>query len=379
MNEKEETGWDRRRIRRFLSDTLFLPLLRSSALPLLLALTGCLPSSNQRKLDRTLFPSDSLSREIAEAAPVDTLQFVRRVEAPPEALLEYPTSFALGPDGGIVVAETRRGALVRFDAEGQYRSAFQWESFSYPFLAGVRGDTVAVLNRGAHRVDLVVGDDVVQSLDVPEVRNGSALLTERGLFYKTAAEGEGATLYHFDLDGTEVARYNLTGPYWRHLGFLRTWGDSLLALSGYRPVVDVLAPETREGAVLDTLALAGFDSPQLARSRLWAAGDVDEPPLLSPAAAALGDRLFVLNARPGWVRIDVFRRDSAPGGPRLVLERALVQPDPAVDKTFLPVDLVARSVPGGVEFVVLTADPRPGLTFLRWGPDAAVASYGKAR
>ena len=346
---------------------------RASALPLALslavALTGCLPSSNQRKLDRALFPSDSLSRAIAEAAPVDTMRLVREVTAPPEAILEVPTTVAIRPDGGVVVAETRRGALVRFDAEGEYESAFQWEPFSYPFLAGVRGDTVAVLNRGAYRVDLVVGDRVVRSIDVPEERNGSALLTTRGLFYKTATEDDGSTLYHISLDGEERARYDLPGPYWRHFGFLRPWGDSLLALSGYRPVVDVLAPDTPAGATLDTLWLAGFDSPQFFRSRQFATGDADEPPLLTPAAAAVGDRLFVLNARPGWVRIDVFRRDDGPEGPRLLLERGLVEPDPQLQKQYFAADLAARRVDGGYEFVVLQTEPQPGLTFLRWTPE----------
>lgn len=375
MGEREKRSEQRR------SEPTFFVLLpfhllarmgRSSSLPLAFALAlflaGCLPSSNQRKLDRALFPSDSLSRVIAEAAPVDTLRLVREVTPPPEAMLEVPTSLALLPGGGIVVAETRRGALVWFDAEGGYERAFQWEAFSYPFLAGVTGDTVAVLNRGAYRVDLVVGDRVVQSVDVPEVRNGNALLTERGLFYKVASEEEGARLYRFGLDGEEQTRYDLAGPYWRHFGFLRPWGDSLLALSGYRPVVDVLTPETPAGATLDTLALAGFDSPQLERSHLWALGDVDEPPLLTPAAAAVGDRLFVLNARPGWVRIDVFRRDDGPDGPRLVLERGLVEPAPQLRKQYFAADLAARRIDGGIEFVVLTTEPQPGLTFLRWTP-----------
>ena len=338
-------------------------------------LAGCLPSSNQRKLNRQLFASDSLSREISATVPVDTLVLVRRVIPPPEAILEFPTSLALLPDGRIVVAETRRGALVTFDTEGTYRSAFQWESFSFPFIAGTLGDTVAVLNRGSHRVDLIVGDDVVRSVDVPDERNGNALLTADGVLYKTAPEDAVARLYHLDLDGTEQARYDLAGPYWRHLGFLRPWGDSVLVLSGYRPVVDVLTPSTPSGTVLDTLMLAGFDSPQLERSRLWAAGDVDEPPLLSPAASPIGDRLFVLNARPGWVHIDVFRRDAGPDGPRLLLERSLMQPNPGIDNEFYAVDLAARRVEGGVEFIILTTKPAPGLTFLRWTPEGeAMAS-----
>ena len=218
-------------------------------------------------------------------------------------------------------------------------------------------------------MDLVVGDEVVQSVAVPEHRNGNALLTERGLFYKTAPEDSVARVYHLGLDGAERARYDLAGPYWRHLGFLRAWGDSVLVLSGYRPVVDVLTPSTPAGAVLDTLALAGFDSPQLERSRLWAAGDVDEPPLLSPAAAVVGDRLFVLNARPGWVHIDVFRRDAGPDGPRLLLERSLMQRNPRIDNDFYAVDLAARRVDGGIEFIVLTTKPAPALTFFRWMPE----------
>ena len=344
---------------------------RSSALPLLLAsllFAGCLPSSNQRKLKRALFPSDSLSRQIAEATPVDTLQLVRRVDAPPEAILEYPTSLGLLADGRIVVAETQRGALVTFDVQGGYERALQYEGFSYPFLAGTKGDTVAVLNRGAHRVDYVVGDDVVHAVAVPEARNGNALLTSDGLYYKTAVEGEGTTLYRFDDAGAEQDRWTLQGPYWRHLGFLRSWSEQVLALSGYRPVVDVLAPYTPSGSTLDTLALVGFDSPQLERSRLWAAGDVDEPPLLTPAAAALDDRLFVLNARPGWLRIDVYARGE--GGLRL--QRILLQPNPTMDNQLLYVDLAARRVPGGVEFVALTTKPRPGFAFYFW-PDTLAA------
>ena len=98
-----------------------MPNLRSSALPLLLStllLAGCLPSSNQRKLERALFPSDSLSRQIAEAAPVDTLRLVRVVTAPPEAVLEFPTSLAFLPDGTLFIASEASGGtarLFRFD------------------------------------------------------------------------------------------------------------------------------------------------------------------------------------------------------------------------------------------------------------------------
>ncbi|MDX1531537.1 MAG: hypothetical protein R3362_08425 [Rhodothermales bacterium] len=333
---------------------------------LALGWAGCLPGSEQ-KTARDLFPSDSLSRRIAAGVPVDTLQRVRTITAPPEAGLEYPTGIALLPGDRIAVVDARRGALHRFSTAGDYLGGVAGAGFAYPFLAGARGDTVAVLSRGANRVDLVVGDRVVRRIEGPSGRNAAALLTDRGLYFKTSSEDDGAVLRRLDPQGEEAARYRLSGPWWRHLGFLRAWGDTLVSLSGYRPVVDVLPLAAPAGAALDTLALAGFDSPQLARSRLFATGEVDEPPLLSPAAAALGDRLFVLNARPGWTRIDVFRRDPSGGG-RLLLERGLVAPAPAFRDDFFAADLAVREAPGGIEFAVLEAETVPAVALYRWAP-----------
>ena len=73
----------------------------------------------------------------------------------------------------------------------------------------------------------------------------------------------------------------------------------------------------RPGAVPDTLALVGFDSPQMVRSHRFLLGEVDQPPLLTSSAAVAGGRLFALNLRGDHVRVDVYGLDGR-------LERALV-------------------------------------------------------
>ena len=145
---------------------------------------------------------------------------------------------------------------------------------------GARGDTLAVLSRGVPRLDLVAGGRIVRQIPLPEGEQPTALVTDRAIYYKLVPEA-GATLARLDSTGRSVERYRLAGPHWRHYGFLRAWGDSVLSLSGYRPVIDVLAPEADDP---DSLALVGFDSPLLVRSWQFAQGEVAEPPLLTSAA-----------------------------------------------------------------------------------------------
>lgn len=327
-------------------------------LPLLalLLLAGCLPSS-QKELPRSLTPGDSLSRRIADTTAVDPLTLLSRTEPP--ARIGYPTGIQYRAGGGLVVADSKAGVLRSIGADGAWGEV--WASgFSYPFLAGGVGDTVAVLNRDRQRLDLVAGGaeggETVARIPTPEGTYANALVSARGVWFKAGGDGEQPFLARLSRAGEVLSQRDLPGPWWRHLGFLRAWGDTTLSLSGYRPVVDVLA-----GGRLDTLALRGFDSPLLVRSNQFLHGDLDEPPLLAPSAVALGDRLFVLNARLGWVRIDVYGRDG-----RLV--RILEVPDPQRDDQFFPVDLAARrDSTGGVELAVLTLEPEPALYRYRWG------------
>lgn len=337
------------------------------AVPVLLAagllLAGCLPT-DQRRLSRELFPADSLSRALAEATPADTLELVWRVEAPPE--VRYPLSLAWG-EGRIVVADAHRNrhVLHAFAEDGAYLGAFADPALTFPFVAGLRGDTIAVVSRGQHRLHLVAWPRggtarIVRSLDLPEGRNAVAAWTPAGLMTKTTTE-TGAALARLD-GGT----YPLPGPPWRHIGFLRVWGDTLVSLSGYRPVVDVLPLRAAPGTPADTLALVGFDSPQLHRSRLFVLGEVNEPPLLTPSAAPAGPYLFVLNARPGWVHLDAFAR-TADG---LRLRHTLLEPRPEVNRNFFAADVAARRDGAAYEFVVLVPRPRPALVRYRWVPPA---------
>jgi hypothetical protein len=329
----------------------------TAALLLAVLLAGCLPSS-QRASTRAVTPADSLSMRLAAEAPVDTLRLVWTADAPEASPFALPTSLAWLPDslgGHLVVADTRRGSLHVVSPEGAYVEERRPEGLRYPYLAGLRADTVVVHSRGARRLDFVLDDRVVRRLGLP-ADYSAVLATDSLLWAKRTEEGD-AYLARLDNAGREVARYRLPGPYWRHTGFLRPWGGALLSLSGYRPVVDRLRAGAPEGAALDTLSLRGFDSPQLVRSYQFMLGEIDEPPLLTSAAAALGDRLFVLNLRVDAVRVDVYGRTE--GGVRL--ERVLVYPDAALVASGFPADLAVREGPDGVRFALVLQDPGGGL------------------
>ena len=326
------------------------------ALLLIAVVGGCLPSS-QRRNDRSVSPADSASAALAATVPVDTLALVWRARAPEADPMPLPTSLAW-VSGRVVVAEAREGRLHRFSAAGEHGGHVDLGAQAYPYLAGARGDTAVVLARGAGELLWVRGREVVRRVPAPGARNAVAapglLAVRRG-----GGPDSTATLVRLDETGAEVARAEVA-PAWRALGFVRARGDTIVALSGYRPVVDVWAP----GAAPDTLALAGFASPQLIRSAQFMRGEADEPPLLTSSAAVLGDRLLVLNLRADHTRIDVY--DA--GG---TIERVLVSPRPWAPDEAVPLDLAVRERDGAVEIGVLQARP-PGV--LR-APDADVVLY----
>ena len=344
-------------------------------------LAGCLPSS-QRRIDRSVSAADSASAAIAAAAPVDTLAAVW--EASPAAPLDLPTSLGWLGDR-LAVVETQGGAARLFSAGGAEVGRVDLGG-DFPYLAGTVGDTVVVLARGADALRwAVAGRGVVRSVPTPP-GTSAALVTDSVVAVRTgggAGEAAGAVEV-LGRGGAVVARHPVAGPPWRSVGFLRAWDGRLVALSGYRPVVDVLRPAAPPGAPLDTLALRGFASPQLPRSAQYARGDVDEPPLLTSSAAPLGERLFVLNLRSDHVRIDVYDRLGQ-------LERVLVGPERSEE--VYPLDLAVRErdgpraggpqAGGAVEVAVLLARP-PGLlqapasrvVLYQWTPRPEPAASG---
>ncbi|MDX1439174.1 MAG: hypothetical protein R3284_04650, partial [Rubricoccaceae bacterium] len=287
----------------------FLPL--ALLCVVLVVEAGCLPSS-QKQNTRSLTPGDSLSREIAAGIPVDTLEFVWEATVPSETPMELPTSLIWSADstaGRLFVADTRGGCIHVLSESGDHLGVWESDDFEFPYLAGSRGDSIAVFSRGRNRLDFVTNGAIGRSLDLPVEDISAVLVNETAIFAKRTEEGA-FDMMQVSEQGDIRQRYALAGPYWRHFGFIRQAGDSILSLSGYRPVVDILMPDTPDGATLDTLALVGFDSPQLLRSHQFMLEEVDEPPLLVSSAAWHNDKLYVINLRTDHIRIDVYGMDG---------------------------------------------------------------------
>ncbi len=331
----------------------------STAQPFLLStlvvLAGCLPSSG-RQNDRTILAADSASIAFAETVPVDTLTLGWEAAARPDDPMPLPTSVGWAGEGDaarIVVVETQVGSIRLFTPSGRQARhiATGGGEASYPYFAGATADTAVVFERGLDRLAFVPLDSsgTIRHIPVPDSAS-AALVTGAGVFVRTGGGQDGSRpmLARLDLSGHRLGRHALPGSTWRSAGFLKPWGERVLALSGYRPVVDVWTPGA--GPRLDTLALAGFSSPELMRSAQFMRGDVNQPPLLTSSAAALGDRLFVVNMRDEHVRLDVF-------GPTGRLERVLVSPKPWATLPYIPIDIAVRQTDAGVEFAVLMQRP----------------------
>ncbi|MEM1125805.1 MAG: hypothetical protein AAGI71_04070 [Bacteroidota bacterium] len=332
-------------------------------LSLLLILSGCLPYGCNRQDSRELFPADSLSRAVAEQVPVDTLTVRWSSTGPEETPLAFPRTVQFGPGEALHVADPELSAILVFEPDGRVRTVLAEGAFEVPFLAGQRGDTLVVFDPVARSLGLLAEGTVVRRIptpdDVPEQGPLQYAAAGPGGYYvKTLGEDVDGSIARLEPGGAVATRTPLPGPHWRHAGLLRTYGDSLISLSGFRPVIDVLTPEGQ----LDTLSLVGFDSPMLARSRLFMLGEKHQAPLLTESAALAGDQLFVLNMRPGWVQIDVFGLDGR-------LRHRLTQPNPQARRNFYPRDLAARLRPdGSYDLAVIFSDPDPSVTLYRWRP-----------
>ena len=314
-------------------------------------LAGCLPSSGKRQ-DTALLPADSTSRVLAQAVAPDTLGAVWRVEAPTTDPLLLATTIAWVGDQ-LAVVDTQAGRARWIGADGAFQGGVAFGAEAFPYGAGVTGDTLGVLLRGADALVWLVPSDTLRPKEVHQVAvppgTQAALVLGDSAVVRLGggATGAPAELAVVRADGTLGERVAMPGAAWRSIGFVRKWGADVIALSGYRPVVD----RWRPGAAPDTLALSGFDSPQLRRSAQFLRGDADEPPLLIPSAAPLADRLYVLNARADRLRVDVYGRDGR-------LLRVLVDPAPHAPLDLVAVDLAVRQTDGATEIAVLWQRPR---------------------
>lgn len=334
------------------------------ALGVLLLLAGCLPSSCRRTESTSLLPSDSLSRGMAAEAPVDTLRLVWSASGSGERRLEYPRTVRFGRADTLFVADVERGSLFRIRG-GRVLDEADLRGVVAPYLAGVSGDSAAVFSPASLTFYRYFGGRLIDSTTVEDAgRERTSLVygeANERLYYKRVDPEAGGFITAVTPDGTTPDTTWLRGAHWRHAGLLKMWGDTLVSLSGFRPVVDLISP-ARDGRLPsdpDTLALAGFDSPMLARSRSFMKGDVHEAPLLSSSAAPVGDLLFVLNMRAGWLQVDVFGRDG-------VLQQRLIGLDADYRSSFYPQDIDVRRSDQGFQIAVAYSEPEPAVKLYLW-------------
>jgi hypothetical protein len=323
--------------------------------------SGCLPSSCSRTEQRAISPSDSLSRAMAEGFPVDTLQVIDRI-APGMDSLSYPRSIGYDPEGQLWITDTARHVILSLAQDADtlvYRATIP---LSYPYLAGFRGESVFVFSPAFHHIFELVGGKVQReiSLEGPLPEEGGlryATVTEFGFVVKVAANEFDNYLAEVDNQGAIIRSVELPGNEWRNAGLLRAYSGSVYSLAGYLPLIDSL----RSGR-LDSLALIGFDSPMLPRTRQFQMGDTYEPPLLSASGVRSKNHWFLLNMRPGWIQIDVY---SIKGE----LQYILTEPNPGFNQEFFPTDIaVFETEDGGFNIAVSILKPAPRVDRYYWHP-----------
>ena len=330
-------------------------------------LPGCLPYSCQPQPNEALYPSDSLSRQVAEETPTDTLERRWQTTGAEGHALAHPRTVRFVEEG-LAVSDVERNSLFRFGADGRLLREVEGAGFRTPYLIGTRADTLIVFNAESNRIDRVVdgrrpaGRSLSYERPAPETLV-YMLATDTTLYAKVVGQNTDSFVARLGADAQPTARAPLRGPHWRYAGFLRAWGDTLVSLSGFRPTVDLLRRDFQEEATPDSLALVGFDSPMLERRYAFGQGDATEAPLLSPAAAPVGDTLFVLNLRPGWVQIDAYDRRGR-------LQHRLVERNEETNPNFYPLDLDARRTEDGYVFAVTIRSPEPRLKVLEWRPES---------
>lgn len=354
-----------------------LPSLRSGRgaacsavlISLLLVLSGCLPYSCRRTESTRLFPADSLSRQTAETVPADTLRAEWTVTGTGDEHFGFPRTVRFAEGDTIYVGDAERNSVFIVD-DGEIAREIVLEGVEAPYLAGLRHDTVSIFSPASlsfyHLHDGRITDSTsIQDTGRKETSLVYGAAGER-LYYKRLDSEDDGFIASFTRDGAPIDTTWLPGPHWRRSGLMKLWGDTLVSLSGFRPVVDFIPTDDIERSV-DTLALVGFDSPMLARSRSFMLGETHEAPLLSSSAAAVGDRLFVLNMRAGWLQVDVFGRDG-------MLQRRLVQEDTDYRSAFFPQDIDVRRTDSGYDIAVVFSQPEAALKLFRWIPDTTSSS-----
>jgi len=316
--------------------------------------SGCLPSSCGKVEPRDLAPSDSLSRQLALSFVPDTL--VKLWSSSENLAFPRTVQFA---GENLFVADVRNSNVVSFNQSGNYQNSIAGEGWKFPYLAG--GDTHApfVYLPTLNRLDRIAGDTVEKVLDLPTTDNALTYAFGSGerIALKTLPKDGGGSILLYSTTSVEVLEFELSAPQWTHAGGIIVDADTVFSLRGFDRSIDVFFGEQPP----QLRPLVGFDSPMLARAYSFRQGITSKPPLLSASAAFVDNRFFVMNMRPGWLRIDVYSRSG-------LLEALLVQPDPAFSKSFYPTDLDVIVMDDGYLIAVCYKEPTPQVTLFQWRP-----------
>jgi len=297
-------------------------------------------------------PADSLSRDFSRSLGEDTLLIAAEPLRADD--FAYPRTILFDSSGALFASDGKNNGIWRStDPRTQpLEPVLDDDSLSAPYIAGALGDTLVIFSAGSNEIVLVHDGVAARRFQLDDSDSGATLryagVRSGRIAVKSADKNDGSHLSWYSSTGSLVGTIPLGGKYWRHAGLLKTDGDTLLSLRGYLPQLDVIH-ERR----VDSVGLFGFDSPMLARTRSFEYGGVDSPPLITPSASACGNNWWVLNTRPGWIRIDRYDRAGR-------LLHAFIQPDPSFDRELLPTDIaVDCRIPDEPLIAVSIASPDP--------------------
>lgn len=352
---------------------------------LILFATACTPSGCRRTQEPALMPADSLSRNVAATAEVDSLAMAWSSTGPESERLQFPRTVRFLSGETLAVSDARADVIHVFGTDGTHKGTLDPGGLDVPYIAGVRGDTLVVFSAGSDAIDLVTwgvseGGDVTaqrvegasRTLQRPSEQTlAYVAASDSNVYAKIVGSDVASTVGRVGPDGVISPAVELPGPYWRHAGFLRIWGDDLASLTGYRPVIDLLPLDTLT-ARPDSLALVGFDSPMLERSYRFLTGDVDDAPVLTVSAVPVGDELYVLNLRTQTLHVDVFGRDGR-------IRRTLVGQGAQRTGNYYPRDLAVQRRADTLDVAVVTTSPQPEVLFYQAIiPDSANAATAES-
>ena len=325
-----------------------------------LLLTGCLPSSCRRIESQAISPTDSLSRSIAASILPDTLPTPNILRA---SHLTYPRTLIFDQSGRIYVSDTKSGKIFIFRSDGTFEVSFSLPNTDFPYLAGWRGDTLAVFDPQAHQFHFVVDTIQVVSITTAITSSNSlqyALANDSGLYLKAVTHDTTHFLWTISRSGEPIQETILHGSSWEHAGLLRNFENRLISLSGFYPWALTWTEDLSEGP--DTLRWWGFDSPMLRRTFSFGQGRGRGAPLITSSAAVAGEFWFVLNQRAGWLRIDIY--DTAGR-----LQYILIEKNPEYIKNFYPIDLTVKlDSDGSYHLAVALVAPESSVRVYIWTP-----------